>query len=134
MLSRRKEQGRTVRCSERSKGCLRAPSALPHRAWSPWPTAKTYSSRPSIGRWRKPARSNSSTSPVSDFDGYEEGSLLDDAVFGTRHFTDFEKIAFVTEDGPYDRAVSALKGLMPTSLKVFRTREIDAAKKWLAAA
>ena len=69
-----------------------------------------------------------------EFDGYEEGSLLDDAVFGTRHFTDFEKIAFVTEDGPYDRAVSAMKGLMPTALKVFRTREIDAAKKWLAAA
>jgi hypothetical protein len=52
-----------------------------------------------------------------EFDGYEEGSLFDDAVFGTRHFTDFDMIAFVAEDGPYDRAVHAMEGLMPAALK-----------------
>jgi hypothetical protein len=67
-----------------------------------------------------------------EFDGYEQGAPLDDAVFGTRHFTDFAKIAFVAEDGPYDRAAHALEGLMPAALKFFRTREIAAAKAWLA--
>jgi SpoIIAA-like len=67
-----------------------------------------------------------------DFDGYDEGTVFDDAVFGTRHFTDFSKIAFVAEEGPYDRAVHALDGLMPARVRVFRTGEIEAAKEWLA--
>jgi hypothetical protein len=68
-----------------------------------------------------------------DFAGYDEGEPLDDAVFGTRHFTDFEKIAFVADDGPYDRAVHALDGLMPAMLRIFPTCELEAAKEWLAA-
>jgi SpoIIAA-like len=67
-----------------------------------------------------------------DFAGYDEGAAFDDAVFGTRHFTDFAKIAFVAEEGPYDRAVHALDGLMPARVRVFRTGELEAAKEWLA--
>jgi hypothetical protein len=67
-----------------------------------------------------------------DFDGYDEGAIFDDAVFGTRHFSDFSKIAFVAEEGPYDRAVHALGGLMPADVRVFRAGELDAAKEWLA--
>ena len=67
-----------------------------------------------------------------DFAGYDGGAVFDDAVFGTRHFTDFAKIAFVSESAPYDRAVQALEGLMPASLRVFRPRELEAAKAWLA--
>ena len=67
-----------------------------------------------------------------DFAGYEVGTVFDDAVFGSRHFGDFSKIAFVAEEGPYDRAVVALEGLMPADLRVFRSGEIEAAKEWLA--
>lgn len=67
-----------------------------------------------------------------DFAGYEDGGLLDDAVFGTRYFTAFDRIAFVADAGPYDRAVAALEGLMPAALKTFPTRDLDAAKAWLA--
>ena len=70
---------------------------------------------------------------ASDFDGYDRGGLYDEAVFGTRHFTDFERIAFVAEDGPYARSVEALDGLMPASLRIFRAAEISDAKAWLAA-
>ena len=70
------------------------------------------------------------TSP--DFAGYDEGALFDDAIFGTRHFTAFERIAFVGEDGPYARAVDALDGLMPAALRRFQRRDIDQAKAWLA--
>jgi hypothetical protein len=69
---------------------------------------------------------------AADFAGYDEGSMLDDAVFGTRHFTDFSKIAFVADEGPYDRAVHALDGLMPADVRVFRAGELEAAKEWLA--
>jgi len=67
----------------------------------------------------------------ADFDGYEQGTLFDDAVFGTRHFTSFERIAFVGEDGPYARAVDALDGLMPAALRRFSCGEVDRAKAWL---
>jgi len=67
-----------------------------------------------------------------EFTGYAEGTMFDDAVFGTRHFTDFAKIAFVADDGPYERAAHALDGLMPTALRVFATRDLEAAKEWLA--
>jgi hypothetical protein len=70
---------------------------------------------------------------ASDFDGYDRGGLYDEAVFGTRHFTDFERIAFVAEDGPYARSVAAIDGLMPAMLRVFRAAEIVKAKEWLAA-
>ncbi len=70
---------------------------------------------------------------ASDFAGYDRGGLYDDAVFGTRHFTDFDKIAFVADEGPYDRAVKAIGGLMPADLRVFPIAEIGAAKAWLAA-
>jgi hypothetical protein len=67
-----------------------------------------------------------------EFDGYEFGHIWDEAVFGSRHFGDFEKLAFVSDQTAYRRAVATLEGLMPTALKVFRTRELKAAKDWLA--
>ena len=70
---------------------------------------------------------------AQDFAGYDRGGLYDDAIFGTRHFRDFEKIAFVADDGPYDRAVKAIDGLMPAEVRVFTIAEIGAAKTWLAA-
>jgi hypothetical protein len=68
-----------------------------------------------------------------DFAGYEADTPWDDAVFGTRHFTDFERIAFVADGGPHHSAVRALEDIMPAKLRVFGTDEIDAAKDWLAA-
>lgn len=67
-----------------------------------------------------------------DFDGYADGAVLDDAVFGTRHFNAFERIAFVGEEGPYARAVEALDGLMPTRLKRFAHSELEKAKRWIS--
>jgi hypothetical protein len=68
----------------------------------------------------------------SDFAGYDPGSLFDDAVFGTRHFTSFARIAFVGEDGPYARAIAALDGLMPATLRRFARGDLERAKAWLA--
>jgi len=68
----------------------------------------------------------------ADFAGYDQGTLFDDAVFGTRHFTSFERIAFVGADGPYARAVDALDGLMPAALRRFSCDQVDRATAWLA--
>ena len=67
----------------------------------------------------------------SDFAGYDRGGLYDDAVFGTRHFNHFDRIAFVANDGPYMRAVLAMNGLMPARVRVFELSEIARAKDWL---
>lgn len=67
-----------------------------------------------------------------DFEGYDRGGLYDDAVFGTRHFNDFERIAFVAEDGPYNRAVHAMEGLIPAEVRVFAPAEMPVARLWLA--
>lgn len=68
-----------------------------------------------------------------DFDGYDDGGAYDEAVFGSRHFRDFDRIAFVAEEGPYARSVTAVGGLMPATVRVFAPTEIVAAKEWLAA-
>ena len=67
-----------------------------------------------------------------DFTGYDFGVAYDDAVFGSRHFTDFERIAFVANEGPYARSVAALEGLMPASVRVFPSKAIAEATAWLA--
>jgi hypothetical protein len=67
----------------------------------------------------------------TDFAGYDEGRPFDDAVFGTRHFTAFERIAFVSDEDRFVRAVEALDGLMPARLRHFGRRDVDAAKAWL---
>jgi hypothetical protein len=68
----------------------------------------------------------------SDFVGYDRGGLYDETVFGTRHFADFDKIAFVADEGPFNRAVHAMEGLIPAMVRVFPVREVAAAKAWLA--
>src|SRR2546430_8805700 len=67
-----------------------------------------------------------------DFKGYEHGTLYDESVFGSRHFRHFEKIAFVAEEGPFHRAVQAMKGLVPAAVKAFAPQEVAAAKDRLA--
>ncbi len=67
-----------------------------------------------------------------EFSGYERNLPWDDAVFGTRHFTDFERIAFVADgESPYRRAVAELEGFMPAALKVFATDDLAMAKAWV---
>jgi hypothetical protein len=66
-----------------------------------------------------------------DFAGYDRGGLYDDAVFGTRHFNHFDRIAFVVNDGPYQRAVLAMNGLMPAHLRIFAPAEFLDAEEWL---
>jgi hypothetical protein len=67
-----------------------------------------------------------------EFAGYDAELPWDDAVFGTRHFMDFERIAFVADgESPYRRAVAELEGFLPAALRVFATRDLAKAKAWI---
>jgi hypothetical protein len=66
-----------------------------------------------------------------DFGGYDDGCPFDNIVFGTRHFMDFDRIAFVADDGPFRRMVAEIADLMPTALRVFTLQDIDLAKAWI---
>ena len=87
---------------------------------------------PTIGTARSEGRVRLLYVAGEDFAGYETGMPLDEAVFGSRHFSDFEKIALVSDACTLRRAVRALDGLMPAELRVFGEAEVETAKEWLA--
>ena len=66
------------------------------------------------------------------FEGYEPGAMWDDTAFGFRHFFDFERIAFVTDNEAYGAAVRTVGFLMPAMVQVFPVKDTDKAKAWLA--
>lgn len=67
-----------------------------------------------------------------DFEGYEMGAALGDSLFGIRHFFDFEKIGFVTDNTGFRSLVEGFGMMMPAQVKGFPMEELDEAKKWLA--
>lgn len=69
----------------------------------------------------------------ADFDGYEAEAAMDDARLGLHHWTDFEKIALVTDHEGYRVTARALGFLMPGEVKVFTLDEADAAREWITA-
>ena len=67
-----------------------------------------------------------------EFKGYSPGAMWDDAAFGIKHFFDFSRIAFVTDNEPYAAMVRTAGFLIPAMVNVFAVSELDAAKAWLA--
>ncbi len=68
-----------------------------------------------------------------EFEGFEMGAMVDDAAFGFRHFFDFEKIAFVSDDPTFRALVHGFGMMMPAEVKSYAVKDIAAAKAWLAA-
>jgi hypothetical protein len=68
----------------------------------------------------------------SDFQGYDHGGPYEPAIFGSRHFTDFGRIAFLAAEGRYARAVRLMDGLMPAAIRVFNQLDLAPATRWLA--
>lgn len=69
----------------------------------------------------------------SEFEGYEGEAALDDARMGLQHWSDFERIAVVTDHDMYRTMIKGLGFLMPGEVKVFAVDEMEAAKEWIAA-
>lgn len=66
-----------------------------------------------------------------EFEGYEAEAALDDARMGLSHWSDFERIAVVTDHAVYRTAIKGFGFLMPGEVKVFGVDEMDAAKNWV---
>jgi hypothetical protein len=66
------------------------------------------------------------------FGGYAPSGMWDDTFFGVRHFFDFEKIAIVTDNQTYGSMAHGLAFLIPATVRVFKTADLDAATTWLA--
>ncbi len=66
------------------------------------------------------------------FRSFAAGAMLDDTLFGARHFFDFEKIAFVTDNQTFAAIVHGFGFLMPAAVRTFAVEDLEAAKAWLA--
>lgn len=68
-----------------------------------------------------------------EFEGYDIGAMVGDTTFGFRHFFDFEKIAFVSDDATFRSMVHTFGMMMPADVRVFAIAEMAEAKAWLSA-
>ena len=68
----------------------------------------------------------------ADFDGFEVEAGLDDMKMGMRHWSQFEKIALVTDNGSYRTMTKAFGFLMHGEVKVFSVGALDEARSWVA--
>lgn len=66
-----------------------------------------------------------------DFSGFTAEAMIDDARFGLRHRTAFEKIAVVTDAEWISRAVHFFSLFVPCPVRIFANHDIFLAKAWL---
>jgi hypothetical protein len=67
----------------------------------------------------------------NDFISYSPEAALDDARFGFSHWTDFGRIAVVTDIGWIRTATRLFAPLMPAELHIFALDELEDAKSWI---
>lgn len=67
-----------------------------------------------------------------DFEGFEPGAMMDDTMFGLKHYFDFEKIAVVTDHDVWANAVKMMGWMIPGDVQVFSVGKLEDAKAWAA--
>lgn len=68
-----------------------------------------------------------------EFTGFDASAMWEDTTTGFRHFTDFEKVAFVSDVDWINHIVSAFGFLMPCPVKVFKGARLAEASDWIKA-
>lgn len=68
-----------------------------------------------------------------EFEGYEGDAALEDAKLGMRTFTNWERIAIVTDSKLIGRSVAATGWLMPGTVKWFSLADQADATTWVTA-
>lgn len=66
-----------------------------------------------------------------DFEGYAAEAAMDDARMGLHHWSDFERIALVTDHSVYRTLIKGFGFLMPGEVRVFAVADLESAKEWL---
>ena len=68
-----------------------------------------------------------------EFEGYTAGAAWNDARLGVMHFTQFSKIAVVSDVNWIGKAVGLFAPLLPADVHVFADAELEEAKAWISA-
>jgi hypothetical protein len=67
-----------------------------------------------------------------DFTGFDPGAMWDDAKLGMRHFSGWDRVAFVT-DVPWLRMTANAMGfVVPAEFRLFALAELTQAKHWIS--
>jgi len=66
-----------------------------------------------------------------DFDSYEFQAMVDDAKAGMEFFSNWEKIAVVSDIDWLVNSVKLFSFMLPGEIKTFSNKEIEKAKEWL---
>jgi hypothetical protein len=66
-----------------------------------------------------------------EFTGYEADAVWADTKLGLKTFTDYERMAIVTDTAWLRRTVKAFGWLIPGEVKVFPYDQIAAARSWV---
>jgi len=66
-----------------------------------------------------------------DFKRFDAPAMWQDATTGLKHFTDFEKIAFVSDIDWFNHMVSAFGFLIPCPVRVFNADRLAEADEWI---
>jgi len=69
---------------------------------------------------------------LPEFEGAEMAALWDDTAFGLKHWSDFKRIALVTDEEGARSAMAFFAWMIPAEVKVFPTHDMDHAREWLA--
>lgn len=67
-----------------------------------------------------------------EWDGFTAGAGLQDMILGVEHWTDFERIAIVTDSTWIREAVCLFAPMFSKPMKVFANAEAEIAKDWIA--
>ena len=65
------------------------------------------------------------------FEGFTPQALFDDACFGAKHFKDFDRVAFVSDNRLIAGAVRMFAPLIPGEVRVFPLKDREVAKTWI---
>jgi hypothetical protein len=68
-----------------------------------------------------------------EFSGYEADAMWEDTKLGLKTFTDYERMAVVTDSAWVRRAVKAFGWLIPGDVVVYTYDRLDEATAWITA-
>ena len=66
-----------------------------------------------------------------EFTGYEGDAVWEDTKLGFKTFTDYERMAIVTDTTWVRRSVKAFGWLMPGEVEVYHYDQLDEARTWI---
>lgn len=67
-----------------------------------------------------------------EWDGYELSAMWDDTKFGIMHWSEFSKIALVTDHEWIKGMTAMFTPFFPGEVRMFRSDQFDQAKNWIS--